>query len=88
MKIEKVKNEITKKFNDLKVGEPFALRNYYFPTDIYIKTYNFTCEDFVDENEDWDGEETYNALQLRTGDPFWCNELAEVVVPNCKIIIE
>lgn len=87
MKIEKVKKEVIKRFTDLRIGEPFILKDC-FTTDICIKTYNFTCEEFNDENEDWDGEETYNALILRTGDPFWCNDLAEVIVPNCKIVVE
>lgn len=87
MKIEKVKKEVIKRFTDLRVGEPFILKDC-FTTDICIKTYNFTCEGWNDENEDWDGEETYNALILRTGDPFWCNDLAEVIVPNCKVVVE
>lgn len=87
MKIEKVKNEVIKKFNELRVGEAFIPKNY-FTTDICIKTYSFTCEEFDDENEDWDGEQTYNALVLRNGDPFWYNDLSEVIVPNCKIVIE
>ena len=88
MIIEKVKNEAIKKFNDLKVGEAFALKSYYFPTDIYIKTYSFTSDEFDELKENWDGEEIYNAFQLRTGDPFWCHELTEVVVPNCKVVVE
>lgn len=87
MKIEKVENEIIKRFAELKVGEAFVLRDY-FPFDVYIKTYNFTSEEFDDENEDWDGEETYNAFELRTGKPFWCNDLSEVIVPNCKVVVE
>ena len=87
MKIEKVKNEVTKRFAELKIGEPFMLKNFY-TTDVCIKTYNFTCEEFTDQNEDWDGEETYNAFMLRTGDPFWCNEFTDVIVPNCKVVVE
>lgn len=87
MKVEKVENETTKRFAELKVGEAFVLRDY-FPIDVYIKTYNFTCEEFDDENEDWDGEETYNAFELRTGNPFWCSDSIEVIIPNCKVIVE
>lgn len=87
MKIEKVKNEVTKRFDELKIGEAFVLKNY-FTTDICIKTYNFTCEEFDELKENWDGEETYNAFMLRNGDPFWCNELSEVIIPNCKVVVE
>ena len=37
MKIEKVKNEVIKRFAELKIGEAFMLKNFY-TTDICIKT--------------------------------------------------
>lgn len=87
MQIEKVRNEVTKRFADLKVGAPFMFKDD-FATNIYIKTYTFICEEFDELKDNWDGEETYNAFALRNGDPFWCNDLTEVIIPNCKVVVE
>lgn len=84
MKVEKVKNEVVKTFGNLCVGEAFLLYNG-FPTDIYIKTYEFTCEEYYNEETN-DCE--YNAFILNTGEPAWIEVFTEVIVPNCKVIIE
>ena len=86
MKIEKAKNEVIKRFDELKVGEAFILKEY-FTSDICIKTYSFISEEFDELKENYE-EESYNAFKLRNGDPFWCNDLTEVIIPNCKVIIE
>ena len=86
MIIEKAKNEVIKRFAELKVGEAFILKDY-FTTDICIKTYSFISEEFDELKENYE-EESYNAFKLRNGDPFWCNDLSEVVVPNCKVVVE
>ena len=52
MKIEKVKNEVIKKFEELKVGEAFIPKNY-FTSDICIKTYRFFSNEFDELKENW-----------------------------------
>lgn len=86
MKIEKVKNENIKNFEDLDIGEAFYPFNH-FSSDLYIKTYDFECEDAYEDAEDIENNE-YNAIKLSNGEPYWFNDYDKVVVPNCKIIVE
>ena len=85
MKIEKVKNEIIRNFNDLTVGDAFYPSNH-FSSDLYIKTYDFECEEACNIAEDDD--DGYNAIKLSNGEPYWFANYDKVVIPNCKIMVE
>lgn len=84
MKIEKVKNEIIRNFNDLTIGDAFYPYNH-FSTDLYIKTYDFKCEECCDGSEE---DDEFNAIKLSNGEPYWFAGYDKVVVPNCKIMVE
>ena len=86
MKIERVKNEDVRNFDDLKVGEAFRPVNY-FSTDLLIKTYDFICYKCFDHDDD-EEDNQYNAIHLLSGKPYWIESFEKVVVPNCKIVVE
>lgn len=83
MKIEKAKNEIIRDFEVLNAGDAFYPLNH-FSSDLYIKTYNFECKEFYDDSED----DQYNAIKLSNGEPYWFSDSDDVVVANCKIVVE
>lgn len=84
MKIEKVKNENIKSFEDLDIGDAFHLLNHP-STDLYIKTYDFECEKAWEYLDD---DNTYNAIKLSNGKPHWFTNYDKVIIPNCKIVVE
>ena len=86
MKIEKIKNENIKNFEDLNIGDAFYPLNH-FPNNLYIKTYDFECEDAYEISDNVDVNE-YNTIKLSNGEPHWFANYDKVVVPNCKIVIE
>lgn len=86
MKIEKVKNEDIRKFDDLTTGDAFRLPNH-FSSDLYIKTYDFEWEGFPDEDGNVEVEQC-NAIKLSNGQPIWFPGYEKVVVPICKIMVE
>ena len=86
MKIEKVKNENVKCFEDLAIGEAFYLFNH-LSTDLYIKTKQFICSEFYEDNEEQE-DDTYNAIKLSNGNPCWFSNFNKVVISNCKIVVE
>ena len=86
MKIEKAKNEIVKNFKDLEVGEAFY-SSTHFATDLYIKTYDFSCYKFFDGTENQEDNE-YNAIKLSNGRPYLFSPFDKMVIPNCKIVVE
>lgn len=86
MKIEKTKNENIKNFEDLNRGDAFHPLNH-FSSDLYIKTYDFECEDAYEITDNVDAN-AYNAIKLSNGEPYWFAEYDKVVVPNCKIMVE
>lgn len=86
MKIEKVKNENIKTFEELNVGEAFRFTNY-FSTDLCIKTYEFICDTFFYDTEE-EEDNKYNAIKLNNGEPVWFDNYTKVVIPNCKIVVE
>lgn len=85
MKIEKVKNEVIKSFDSLGIGDAFYPLNH-FSSDLYIKTYNFDCEECCNIPDSEDNE--YNAIKLSNGEPYWFADYDKVVIPNCKIMVE
>lgn len=86
MKIEKAKNENIVNFNDLPVGQAFY-SSTHFPTDLYIKTYDFICYKSFDDTEDQE-DNGYNAIKLSNGIPYLFSPFDKVVIPNCKIVVE
>lgn len=86
MKIEKVKNEDVRKFDELNRGDAFYPLNH-FSSDLYFKTYDFECEEAYEIPDDIDANK-YNAIKLSNGEPYWFADYDKVVVPNCKIMIE
>lgn len=87
MKIEKVKNENIEKFEDLAPGDAFTRIPNHSSSDLYIKTYDFVCEDAYEITDNVDANE-YNAIKLSNGEPYWFADYDKVVVPNCKIVVE
>lgn len=83
MKIEKVRNEVIKNFVELGNGDAFYPSNH-FSSDLYIKTYDFECEEACEISED----NEYNAIKLSNGEPYWFANYDKVVIPNCKIMVE
>ena len=86
MKIEKVKNEDVRKFDELTVGDAFRLPNH-FSTDLHIKTEEFVCYKYFGDSETQE-DNVYNAIKLNNGKPTWFPGYERVVVPNCKIVVE
>lgn len=86
MKIEKAKNEIIKNFESLNRGDAFYPLNH-FSSDLYIKTYDFECEEAYEDAEDIENNE-YNAIKLSNGEPYWFANYDKMVVSNCRIVVE
>lgn len=86
MKIEKAKNENIKSFEDLNIGEAFYPFNH-LSTDLFIKTPQFICYKFY-EDDDEQEDNTYSAVKLNNGKPYWFSNFDKVVIPNCKIVVE